>query len=31
LAAFRYAAFRLFWTGQLATNIGTWMQTVATS
>jgi MFS family permease len=30
LAAFRYAAFRLFWIGQLATNIGTWMQIVAT-
>ncbi|MBV8085822.1 MAG: MFS transporter [Chloroflexi bacterium] len=30
LVAFRYANFRWYWIGQLATNIGTWMQMVAT-
>jgi len=31
LAALRYRDFRLFWTGQLISNIGTWMQMTATS
>ena len=31
LAALRYRDFRLFWTGQLVSNIGTWMQMTATS
>jgi MFS family permease len=30
LAALRYPAYRFYWVGQLATNIGTWMQIVAT-
>ncbi len=30
LAAFRYPSYRLFWAGQLATNVGSWMQVVAT-
>lgn len=29
LAAFRYRDFRLFWTGLLISNIGTWMQMTA--
>jgi len=29
LAALRYHNYRLYWTGQLATNVGTWMQVVA--
>ena len=31
LAALRYRDFRLFWTGLLISNIGTWMQMTATS
>src|SRR6185503_16542859 len=31
LGALRYRDFRLFWTGQLISNIGTWMQMTATS
>src|SRR5574341_732776 len=31
LAALRYRDFRLFWSGQLISNIGTWMQMTATS
>lgn len=31
LAALRYRDFRLFWTGQLVSNIGTWMQMTTTS
>ena len=31
LAALGYRDFRLFWTGQLVSNIGTWMQMTATS
>jgi len=31
LAAFRYRDFRLFWTGLLVSNIGTWMQMTATN
>jgi MFS family permease len=31
LAAFRYRDFRLFWTGLLISNIGTWMQMTATN
>jgi MFS family permease len=31
LAALRYRDFRLFWTGLLVSNIGTWMQMTATS
>jgi MFS family permease len=30
LVAFRHRNFRLYWAGQLASNIGTWMQMVAT-
>ncbi|HEU0167700.1 MAG TPA: MFS transporter [Chloroflexota bacterium] len=30
LVAFRYSNFRWYWIGQLSTNIGTWMQMVAT-
>jgi len=30
IAAFGYAPYRLFWVGQLASNIGSWMQLVAT-
>src|SRR5574341_1633673 len=30
LAALRYRDFRLFWSGQLISNIGTWMQMTAT-
>src|SRR5581483_1479810 len=30
LLAFRYRNYQLFWIGQLATNIGTWVQMVAT-
>jgi MFS family permease len=29
-AAFRYRNYVLFWIGQLVTNVGSWMQTVAT-
>lgn len=31
LAALRYRDFRLFWTGLLVSNIGTWMQMTATN
>ena len=31
LTAFRYRDFRLFWTGHLISNIGTWMQMTATN
>jgi MFS family permease len=31
LAALRYRDFRLFWTGHLISNIGTWMQMTATN
>ena len=31
LAALRYREFRLFWTGLLVSNIGTWMQMTATN
>src|SRR3954462_6441039 len=31
LAALQYRDFRLFWSGQLISNIGTWMQMTATS
>jgi MFS family permease len=31
LAALRFRDFRLFWSGQLISNIGTWMQMTATS
>jgi MFS family permease len=31
LAALRYRDFRLFWSGQLISNVGTWMQMTATS
>ena len=31
LAALKYRDFRLFWSGQLISNIGTWMQMTATS
>ena len=31
LAALGYRDFRLFWSGQLISNIGTWMQMTATS
>lgn len=31
LAALHYRDFRLFWSGQLISNIGTWMQMTATS
>ncbi|MGH7887408.1 MAG: MFS transporter, partial [Candidatus Binatia bacterium] len=31
LAALRYRDFRLFWTGLLISNIGTWMQMTATN
>ncbi|HYA28875.1 MAG TPA: MFS transporter [Acidobacteriota bacterium] len=31
LVALRYRDFRLFWSGQLISNIGTWMQMTATS
>ena len=31
LAALRYRDFRLFWTGQLVSNIGSWMQMTATN
>ena len=31
LVAFRFRNFRLFWTGQMASLIGTWMQSVAQS
>ena len=30
LTAFRYPYYRLFWVGQLVTNVGSWMQVVAT-
>ena len=30
LAAFRFRNYRLYWAGQLATNVGSWMQVVAT-
>src|SRR5215212_4947804 len=30
LAAFRFPNYRLYWAGQLATNVGSWMQIVAT-
>ncbi len=30
MLAFRYSAFRLYWVGQVTTNVGTWMQFVAT-
>src|SRR6476646_319321 len=30
LAAFQYPNYRLYWAGQLATNVGSWMQIVAT-
>src|SRR4051812_50032403 len=30
LAAFRYPNYCLFWVGQLVTNVGSWMQVVAT-
>jgi len=29
LGAFRYGQYRLFWIGQLVTNVGSWMQVVA--
>ena len=31
LAALGYRDFRLFWSGQLISNIGTWMQMTATN
>lgn len=30
VAAFQYPNYRLFWVGQLVTNVGSWMQIVAT-
>src|SRR5437764_215838 len=30
LAAFQFPNYRLYWAGQLATNVGSWMQIVAT-
>jgi len=31
LAALQYRDFRIFWSGQLVSNVGTWMQMTATS